>query len=62
MTNASIEKATLLLDEAYQDHKEIEALSSTIPNLSIEDAYSIQLHRIQVAVDQGSIITGKKSV
>ncbi|WP_053363376.1 fumarylacetoacetate hydrolase family protein [Bacillus sp. FJAT-27251] len=61
MTNEFISKAVQLLDDAYEKHESIPVpLSTQDPAMTIDDAYQIQLRRIEKATDEGSRITGKK--
>jgi 2-keto-4-pentenoate hydratase len=61
MTKILISKAVQLLDTAYEKHEWISVpLSEQDPAMTIDDAYAIQTHRIEVATSKGDIITGKK--
>lgn len=61
MTNALVSRAVQLLDEAYDKHISItEPLSVQDPSMTIDDAYAIQMERIEVATSKGDRITGKK--
>lgn len=61
MTKALVSKAVHLLDEAYEKHVSItEPLSTQDPSMTIDDAYAIQIQRIEAATSKGDRITGKK--
>lgn len=61
MTNALISKAVQLLDEAYEKHESITTpLSVLDPTMTVDDAYAIQIQRIEKATGEGEQITGKK--
>lgn len=61
MTTEAIPRAVQLLDEAYETKESIPVpLSTHEPTMTIDDAYSIQIQRIERAVAQGEKITGKK--
>jgi len=49
-----------LLDEAHEKHQSISPLTAQEPLMTIDDAYAIQVKRIEVATKQGDQITGKK--
>jgi 2-keto-4-pentenoate hydratase len=61
LTNTLISKAVQLLDDAYEKHKSITVpLSMVDPTMTIDDAYAIQIQRIEKATSEGEQITGKK--
>lgn len=61
MTEALVTKAVELLDEAFEKHVSIEhPLSALDETMTVDDAYAIQIQRIQVALANGDVITGKK--
>lgn len=61
MTKNTISKAIQLLDEAYEKHISIsEPLSALDPSMTIDDAYAIQIQRIEEATSIGEVISGKK--
>ncbi|KKK36463.1 2-keto-4-pentenoate hydratase [Mesobacillus campisalis] len=61
MTNVILSKAVQLLDDAYEKHQSIPVpLSTKDPSLTVEDAYKIQIQRIEKATSGGDHITGKK--
>lgn len=61
MIKEMIPNAIQLLDEAFEKHMSIdEPLSTTNPELSIDDAYAIQISRIETALSNGEVISGKK--
>lgn len=61
MTKTLISKAVQLLDTAFEKHSWIlEPFSEQDPTMTIDDAYAIQIERIEVATSKGDSITGKK--
>lgn len=61
MTIEVIPRAAQLLDEAYGKHQSITVpLSQQEPTMTIDEAYSIQIQRIESAIAQGEQIAGKK--
>lgn len=57
----TIYRAVQLLDEAYEKHVAIaEPLSVQEPTMTVDDAYAIQIQRIEAATSKGDRITGKK--
>jgi 2-keto-4-pentenoate hydratase len=61
LTIGAISKAVQLLDDAYKNHESITVpLSALDPAMTVEDAYVIQLQRIEAATSAGERITGKK--
>lgn len=61
MAQLLISKGIQLLDEAYEKHVSItEPLSAQNPAMTIEDAYAIQIRRIEAETNIGNRITGKK--
>lgn len=61
MTKGLISKAIQLLDEAYEKHTSIsEPLSALDPAMTIDEAYAIQIERIETAISNGEVISGKK--
>ena len=59
-TETLINKVVQYLDEAQQQHRSIAPLTEQVENLSIHEAYDVQLKRIEKAVKAGDWITGKK--
>lgn len=59
-TEALIHKVVQYLDEAQQQHVSIAPLTEQETNLSIDEAYFVQLRRIEEAVKAGDRISGKK--
>ena len=49
-----------LLNEAYDQHQSIPPLTAQEPTMTIEDAYAVQIKRIETAVMTGDRIIGKK--
>lgn len=61
MIKEFVSEAVQLLDEAYEKQTSItEPLSAQFQGLTIDDAYAIQLQRIEEAVRKGDPIVGKK--
>ena len=61
MTKGLKSKAIQLLDEAYEKHKSIsEPLSVLDPEMTIDEAYAIQIQRVEAAIRNGEVISGKK--
>jgi 2-keto-4-pentenoate hydratase len=59
--NKVIPKAVQLLDEAYETHTSIkEPFSALEPELTLDEAYDIQIRQIEKALEKGEKITGKK--
>ncbi|QDQ00127.1 2-keto-4-pentenoate hydratase [Lysinibacillus fusiformis] len=48
------------LQEAEETKRPIEPLTSTVPEISVDDAYAIQLHQIARKQQKGKKIVGKK--
>lgn len=59
-TETLIYKVVQYLDEAQQQHISIAPLTEQVENLSIHEAYYVQLRRIEKAVKAGDRISGKK--
>lgn len=55
-----ITNVTRLLDEAHEKHQSIPPLTVQEPTMTLDDAYAIQVKRIEMATMLGSRITGKK--
>ncbi|MCM3767785.1 2-keto-4-pentenoate hydratase [Neobacillus niacini] len=55
-----IQKAAAALLEAESEKKTIEPFTSTAEEISVEDAYQIQLCQIRRKVENGAVIVGKK--
>ncbi|MBV7503677.1 fumarylacetoacetate hydrolase family protein [Bacillus sp. sid0103] len=55
-----IQKAAAALMEAENEKKPIAPLTSSIEEISVDEAYQIQLLQIQNKVDNGAVIVGKK--
>ena len=55
-----INETVALLDAAEEKHMSIAPLTVQQPTLSIDDAYHVQLTRIQKKVSEGDVISGKK--
>jgi 2-oxopent-4-enoate/cis-2-oxohex-4-enoate hydratase len=55
-----IRKLGLELHEAMLQRRPIEPLTSRFPNLTIEEAYQIQLEMVQQRLDAGATVIGKK--
>ena len=53
-------EAARLLFEAYSSGKPVQPLTSTYDNLTLEDAYAIQLQQIDWFIDQGRTVKGHK--
>lgn len=60
MTTISISKTVELLDAAEEQHVSIAPLTEQQPTLTVDDAYQVQLTRIEKKVNEGDVITGKK--
>jgi len=60
MDRATIERYGDELYQALLDRKAVEPLTDREPEITIEDAYGIQLRMIQRRVDAGETIVGKK--
>ncbi|MDR7080225.1 2-keto-4-pentenoate hydratase [Neobacillus niacini] len=60
VTGQLIPNVIQLLDEAHLKHQSISPLTLQEPTLTIDDAYAIQVKRIELATMQGDRITGKK--
>ena len=60
VTGQLISNVIQLLDEAHLKHQSISPLTLKEPTLTVDDAYAIQVKRIEVATMQGDRITGKK--
>lgn len=60
MTKEQIRNQALILDNAMRIAKEIERLTASIPNLSIEDAYKIQDEGISLREFRGQLVVGYK--
>ena len=61
MKTTIISNAIQLLDEAYEKHTSIpEPLSVLNPSMTVDDAYAVQIKRIEVATINGEVISGKK--
>lgn len=56
----TIIKTVELLDSAEEQHISIAPLTEQQPTLTIDDAYHVQLTRIEKKVNDGDVITGKK--
>lgn len=54
--NTAVEK----LEEAYENHQSIAPLTEQFPSLTIEEAYAIQMSRVDRALQSGEVISGKK--
>lgn len=55
-----INKTIALLDEAEEKHISIPPLTEQVPSLTVDDAYQVQIHRIEKKVNSGDSISGKK--
>jgi 2-keto-4-pentenoate hydratase len=60
MTNAKISQLAAQLAKASVDHESTQAVTSVEPNLTVEEAYHVQLANVQAQLDQGHVIVGKK--
>ena len=54
--NAVVEK----LDEAFEQHVSIAPLTEQYPSLTVEEAYAVQMNRVEQALRSGEVISGKK--
>lgn len=46
--------------EAYETKQPIQPLTTTVPHITIDEAYQVQLLQIEKRVQQGDVIVGKK--
>lgn len=63
MTNQTAEKSERLaehLSSAWEKGIGVEPVTELAPDLSVDEAYQVQLVTIKQAVDSGKVITGKK--
>ena len=60
LTKEKIETLGNELYDAWKDARQISPLTDQVPDLSIEDAYQVQLQTINKRVADGEMITGKK--
>lgn len=60
LTKEKIETLGNELYDAWKDARQISALTDQVPDLSIEDAYQVQLQTVNRRVAGGEMITGKK--
>ncbi|MDK2823530.1 MAG: 2-keto-4-pentenoate hydratase [Clostridia bacterium] len=60
MNSEQIKEAADLLLQAGQELKPIDALTNKYPDITIEDAYKIQLENVSKKVNSGKTIVGKK--
>lgn len=56
----NIQKAATALLEAENEKQPIAPLTSSTEEISVDEAYQIQLHQIRHKVDNGAVIVGKK--
>jgi len=59
-SNAKIEEHATHLNNAWETGEGVQPITALDPELSIDEAYHIQLHTIEENVKQGQTITGKK--
>src|SRR5690625_6469132 len=59
-SNAKIEEHANHLNNAWETGEGVQPITALDPELSIDEAYHIQLHTIEENVKQGQTITGKK--
>src|SRR5699024_6598866 len=55
-----IENYSHILFDAENSKQEVPPLTEGTPNLTVQDAYQIQLTNVQKKVEEGNYITGKK--
>jgi 2-keto-4-pentenoate hydratase len=60
MDTGSVEKAAAELLAAYATGDPIQPLTTTYPDLSVADAYTIQRHQIDALVAGGAVVKGHK--
>ena len=60
LTQEQIARAAEQLAQAAASRKPIPALTDSLPGLSLEDAYQIQLRNVERTVAQGARVVGKK--
>jgi 2-keto-4-pentenoate hydratase len=60
LTEAQRAEIARTLLEAYASHIPVEPLTSTYPDLTVEDAYAIQLHQVRHWQASGAQLTGHK--
>lgn len=60
VTEQVISNVIQMLDEAHRNHQSIPPLTTQEPTMTIDDAYAIQVKRIEIATMLGERITGKK--
>ncbi len=60
MTNKANKEHADLLYSGLKNNKTIPPLSETNPNLTVEDAYDIQLINVMRSIGDGELISGKK--
>lgn len=56
----NIQEAANQLLEAEKTRQSIDPLTDTYPNLTVDDAYRVQLAQIEQKVTNGSVVVGKK--
>jgi len=61
LTKEKIETLGNDLYDAWKDARQISALTDQVPDLSIEDAYQVQLQTVNRRVADVEMITGKKN-
>ncbi len=54
------EQLSMALYESLKKRKTMKPLSMTNTNLSVEDAYDIQMRNVKRALEEGEVLTGKK--
>lgn len=58
--STKVEELHTHLKQAWQQSEGVQPLTELAPELSIDEAYAVQLHTIQEKVERGEVITGKK--
>ncbi|WP_209124225.1 2-keto-4-pentenoate hydratase [Alkalihalobacillus sp. BA299] len=58
--NNKVQQLVQLLDDAFHNHQSISPLTNHAEDLTIDEAYAVQLERVNVAIQAGEVISGKK--